>query len=104
MPSSTRWSVGWVGSAETGNVFLIGGAIPGLLSWVYLSYSLAPCCSTELGSEVPMDAATDPPADNPQTGAESQPPSDAAAPTSPSPPSPSGLPASPTSDPARESL
>ena len=34
-----------------------------------------------------MDAATDPPANNPQTGAE-----------------PSGLPPSPTSDPARESL
>jgi hypothetical protein len=51
-----------------------------------------------------MDAATDPPADNPQTGAGSQPPSDAAAPTSASPPSQSGLPASPRSDPAGESL
>ena len=51
-----------------------------------------------------MDAATDPPANNPQTGAESQPPSDAAAPSSASPPSPSGLPASPKSDPAREPL
>ena len=41
-----------------------------------------------------MDAATDPPANNPQTGAESQPPGDAAAPAS----------ASPMSDPAREPL
>jgi hypothetical protein len=51
-----------------------------------------------------MDAATDPPAENRQTGAGSQPPSDAAAPSSASPPSPSGLPASPKSDPAREPL
>ena len=51
-----------------------------------------------------MDAATGPPAENPQMGAESQPPSDAAAPASASPPSPSGLPASPKSDPLREPL
>ena len=51
-----------------------------------------------------MDAATDPPANNPQTGAESSKPSDVAAAASASPPSPSGLPASPTSDPAREPL
>jgi hypothetical protein len=51
-----------------------------------------------------MDAATDPPADNPQTGAGSQPPGGAAAPASASPPSPSGLPAGPTSHPAREPL
>ena len=51
-----------------------------------------------------MDAATDPPANNPLTGAESQPPSDAAAPASASPPSQSGLPASPKSGPPREPL
>jgi hypothetical protein len=51
-----------------------------------------------------MDAATDPPANNRQIGAESQPPSGAAAPASASSPSPSGLPASPKSDPAREPL
>ena len=51
-----------------------------------------------------MDAATDPPAENPQTDAGSQPPSDAAAPSSASPPSQSGPPASPRSDTAREPL
>ena len=51
-----------------------------------------------------MDAATNPPAENPQTGAGSQPPSDAVAPSSASPASQGGLPASPKSDPAREPL
>jgi hypothetical protein len=51
-----------------------------------------------------MDAASDPPANNPQTGAVSQPPSDAAAPASARPPSQSGLPASPKTDPPREPL
>ena len=51
-----------------------------------------------------MDAATDPPADNPQSGAESQLPGGAATPSSASPPSASGLPAGPRSDPAREPL
>jgi hypothetical protein len=51
-----------------------------------------------------MDAATDSPADNPQTGAESQPPSEAAASPCASPPSQSGPPAGHKSDPAREPL
>src|SRR5262249_19026636 len=51
-----------------------------------------------------MDAATDPPAENPQAGAGSQPPSDAAAPSSASPASQSGPPARPRRDPAREPL
>src|SRR6516225_8857711 len=51
-----------------------------------------------------MDAATDPPADNPRTGAESQPPGDAAAPSPASPPSQGGIRAGPKSDPAREPM
>jgi hypothetical protein len=51
-----------------------------------------------------MDAASEPPANYPQTGAEPQPPGGAAAPASASPRLPRGRPASPTSDPARESL
>jgi hypothetical protein len=51
-----------------------------------------------------MDGATDSPADNPQTGAESQPPGDVAARPSEIPPSQGGLRASPRSDPAREPL
>src|SRR5215469_10771026 len=51
-----------------------------------------------------MDAATDPPANNPRTGAESQPSGGAAAPPSANPPTRSGLPAGPRSDPARGPL
>jgi hypothetical protein len=51
-----------------------------------------------------MDAATDPPATNPQTGAGPQPPGGAAAPSSAGRPSRGGAAASPGSDPAREPL